>query len=145
MRLLQALLHNDYFYWTIILEHDEPLLVSNPQATGILCHRKLIRSFIRHANYEEISKMRFRLFSYTITFLGYQEARGRGILLAITNMTDYYLSMRDTLFNVFDIQENENEYVVNERVVSTTPPEDFERNRALMLTLYDQMFPLSHE
>ncbi|KAI3759870.1 hypothetical protein L1987_50254 [Smallanthus sonchifolius] len=87
----KALLHNDAFFWRIILEHDHPLLVQNALASGLLRHRKLVRRFICDASDSDIAIMRYPLSSYMVSMLGCRRAFLCGILLAIANMCSYYL------------------------------------------------------
>ncbi|KAK9073069.1 hypothetical protein SSX86_007391 [Deinandra increscens subsp. villosa] len=133
----KALLHNDAFFWRVILEHDRPRLARVPQASGLLCHQKLVRRFICDASDTDIAPMRIPLFSYMISILGYDVAWLSGILLAVSNMCCYYL---EELEDVVSFEQMPPLRGIDMALAWLTPPSG-EAHRAEVLEIYDKMVP----
>ncbi|XP_076938240.1 uncharacterized protein LOC143606317 [Bidens hawaiensis] len=125
----KALLHNDAFFWVMILDQ-------NALANGLLRHQRLVRRVISDASDEDLSIMRIPLFSYMISFLGYREARGSGLLLAIAEMCSYYLEKR---VNVVHDVPGQQLYGIDIAFDFLTPPSG-RAHRALVLALFDTQF-----
>ncbi|XP_076896814.1 uncharacterized protein LOC143549933 [Bidens hawaiensis] len=169
----KALLHNDAFFWVMILDQnalangllrhqrlvrrfisdasDEDLSImrislfaffwvmildQNALANGLLRHQRLVRRFISDASDEDLSIMRISLFSYMISFSGYREARGSGLLLAIAEMCSYYLEKR---VNVVHDVPRQPLYGIDMAFNFLIPPSG-RAHRALVLALFDLQF-----
>ncbi|KAI3677593.1 hypothetical protein L6452_36859 [Arctium lappa] len=139
----RALLFNDYWFWNVLVDDDQPLIAQDGPASGILLHEKLVRSFIAYSSCKDMASMRIPLFSYMISFLGYDVARECGILLAVTNLCSYEI-IRLKYRGPSNIPENSvNDALLNgltNAMARLTPPSGV-AHRERLLALFDEFFP----
>lgn len=139
----RALLFNDYWFWNVLMDNDQPLIARDGPASGVLQHEKLVRSFIAYGSCEAMAPMRIPLFSYMISFLGYDVARECGILLAVTNLCSYEI-IRLNVRSLSNIPENSGNNVsvngLNNAMARLTPPSGA-THREKLLALFDEFFP----
>nr|XP_043626814.1 uncharacterized protein LOC122598284 [Erigeron canadensis]XP_043626815.1 uncharacterized protein LOC122598284 [Erigeron canadensis] len=141
LMLAKALLNIDFFFWDMIMEQGRPHLVENPSGIGLLCHVRLVRTFIDFASDNHIVCMRMPLFRYIISFLGYKQMCTSGLLLALRNMVNYLrfeqaellLYAQEDVGN--DMPSNEPD---NEMVQLALELGDVYRDR--VLEIYDEVF-----
>ncbi|XP_024981317.1 uncharacterized protein LOC112518030 isoform X4 [Cynara cardunculus var. scolymus] len=139
----RALLFNDYWFWNVLMDDNQPLIAREGPASGVLLHEKLVRSFIAYSSCQDMAPMRIPLFSYMISFLGYDVARECGILLAVTNLCSYEI-IRLNVRSLSNIPENSGNNVsvsgLSNAMARLTPPSGA-THRERLLALFDEFFP----
>ncbi|KAJ9545144.1 hypothetical protein OSB04_024851 [Centaurea solstitialis] len=139
----RALLFNDYWFWNVLNEDGKPLIAREGPASGVLLHEKLVRAFIAYSGGADMAPMRIPLFSYMISFLGYDVARQCGILLAVTNLCSFEI-IRLKVHKLSNIPEYSGNNVsmngLNNAMARLTPPSGA-AHRERLLALFDEFFP----